>query len=176
MTAALINRRVTNFITATIHSLRCETGSCHTLYDLYTRFSAAVCQSVVPGLDLYWASLLAILSMTLCIMALSLILASRFVDFKHDRTNKFHLIGSGIRQARGLFWFLLGIAVNTWLVVAMATDEYYHDVFCTGSPSANCCPICVWVFGIVFLVLSVLVGGVSRVYQCTILHRLSSKC
>ena len=164
------------FISATINTLRCETGSCHALFDLYTQFSAAVCHSVVPGLDIYWASLLAILCMTLSIMALSLVLASRFVDFKQDRTNKFHLIGSGVRQARGLFWFLLGVSVNTWLVVAIATDDYFHEVFCESGSSNGCCPVCVWAIGIVFLVLSVVVGGVSRVYQCAILHRLSSEC
>lgn len=109
-------------------------------------------------------------------MALSLVLASRFVDFKQDRANKFHLISSGVRQARGVFWFLLGVSVNTWLVVDIATDEYFHEVFCIGVLSGSCCPVCVWAFGIVFLVLSVVVGGVSRAYQCAILHRLSSEC
>lgn len=163
------------FTSTAVQTLRCRTGSCRTLYDLYAQFSAAVCQRVVPGLDLYWASLLSILTLTLCIMALSLLLASRFIDFKQDRSSKFHLIGSAVRQARGLFWFLLGVAINTWLVVAIAMDEYFHEVFCVGGSVGSCCPVCVWAFGIVFLLVSVIVGGVSRAYQCTILHRLSSE-
>ena len=70
----------------------------------------------------------------------------------------------------------MGVAVNIWLVVSIAKDEYFHEVFCTSGLADGCCPVCVWAFGVLFLVLSVLVGGASHMYQCIILHRLSSEC
>ena len=113
-------------------------------------------------------------------MSLSLVLASRFIDFRLDKSNKFHLSSAVVRQVRGAVWFLIGTSINLWFVVAVATDRYFREAFCDdsaggGGGAGGCCPACVWAFGIVFLVLSVLVGGVSRAYQCAILHRLSSE-
>lgn len=110
-------------------------------------------------------------------MVVSLILACRLVNFRLDKSSKFHLTSSMLRQVRAASWFVVGVAINMWLVVAIARDEYFHEVACEGEGGGvgGCCPTCVWALGAVFLVLSVLVGGASRIYQCAILHRLSSK-
>ena len=168
----VIITNVDRYIDNTTNALRCETGSCHTLFLLYSRFASAVCGDVVPGFDLYWTSLLAVLCLSIILMAVLLFLAKRLVNFRLDKSNKFHLTSSVLRQVRGTFWFLVGAAVNMWLIVAIAHDEYFHEVACKGG---GCCPECVWAFGIVFLFFSILIGGVSRVYQCAILHRLSSE-
>lgn len=179
--AVLISSTHKNFSSNSTHALTCELGSCHSLSLLHARFSRAVCGGVVPGLDIYWTSLMAILCLGLCVMILSLLLASRLTDFRQDRPNKFQLMGAVLRQARATLWYLVGVAVQLWFVVGMARDTYFREVFCGegegggGGGGVGCCPECVWVFGVVFLVLSVLVGGVSRVYQCVILHRLSSE-
>ena len=59
---------------------------------------------------------MAVLCVGLCVMALSLLLASRLVDFKLDKPNKLHIVSSSIRQAHALSWYLIGVGVNTWLV------------------------------------------------------------
>lgn len=176
--ATTIKANISDYISNTTNSLICETGSCHFIPELYDQFSSALCQDVVPGLDLYWVSLMGILAFALCIMILSLFLASRFMDLaleKSSRGSKFHLTSSVIRQTRAILWLALGLAMNSWLVVAISKDTHFHSIFCSEASAGGCCSVCVWIFGIVFLVLSLIVGGVSRVYQCIILHRLSSK-
>ena len=169
-----MNFNLSTYITNTIHALKCEIGSCHSLFRLYQQFSSAVCQDLVPGMDLYWSSLMAILVLSLCIMVLSFFLTSRFIDLKQEQSNKvhkFHISSFIIRQTRAMLWFLLSISINLWLVVAVSQDTHFRDV-CS---SRGCCPSCVWIFGIVFLILTFIVGGTSRLYQCHKLHRLSSK-
>lgn len=135
-----------------------------------------MCQNVVPGLDLYWSSLVGVLVLTLCVMIFSLVLATRFVDHKRDKSNsKFHIASAVLRQVRATLWFLIGLLANAWLVVAINKDQYFHDVFCSRGSLSGCCPSCVWVLGVVFLLLSLLAGALSRVYQCVILQRLSSE-
>ncbi len=57
-------------------------------------------------------------------------------------------------------------------MVAVATDEFFFSVFCEDG-GVECCVECVWVMSVVFLILTALVGGASRVYQCVIIHRIS---
>ena len=171
--ALAVNQNHSDYRSRTSHSLQCETGSCHSLYLLHTQLTSAVCDQLVPGLDVYWTSLMAVLCVGLCVMALSLLLASRLVDFKLDKPNKLHIVSSSIRQARAISWYLVGVGVNTWLVVAVALDEYLAEVVCA---DGGCCAECVWIFGVIFLLLSVVLGAASHFYQCVMLHRLTSEC
>ncbi len=69
--------------------------------------------------------------------------------------------------------------MNLWLLITISTDEEYSSTFCSGGDggggTTGCCPSCVWIFGVVFLFLTLVVGGLSHLYQCVILHRLSSE-
>ena len=61
-----------------------------------------------------------------------------------------------------------------WFIVSVAMDEFFLSMFCDGAGS-ECCVECVWVMGVVFLLLTALVGGASRIYQCVIIYRISRK-
>ena len=178
MSAAVrVNANLSNFLTTTRHTLACETGTCRSLVTKYHQFSSALCTDVVPGMDVYWVSLLVIVSISLVVIPLSLFLASRFINLELEKTNrsmKFHLTSSVIRQCRAIFWILLSISVNLALVVSMSKDEFFHGVCQSSSP--GCCARCVWGFGVLFLILATLVGGVSRVYQSVLLYRIKSEC
>ena len=159
-----MNSNLSTYITNTIHALKCEIGSCHSLFRLYQQFSSAVCQDLVPGMDLYWSSLMAILVLSFCIMVLSFFLASRFIDLKH----KSHIT----RQVYlPIIWFLMRVFGNLWLVIAVSQDTHFRDV-CS---SRGCCSSCVWIFGIIILLLTLIIGGTSQLYQWHKLHRVFSK-
>ena len=167
---------LSNFTSSAKDVLLCETGFCHSLSDKYDQFSSAVCNDVVQGMDVYWMTLIIILSLSLFVVLISLILASRFIDLeleKSNRNSRFHLTSAVIRQIRAMFWFVLSSIVNVWLIVVISKDEYFHQFYCRGQPP-GCCPKCVWGFGILFLILSIGLGGGGRVYQCVVLHRINS--
>jgi len=142
----------------------------------YDQFSSAVCGDVVPGMDIYWTSLILILVLSLLIVLLSLLLASRFIDLdeKANRSAKFHLTSVIIRQLRATFWLILSISINLWLVIHISRDDHFHSRYCRDTPS-SCCASCVWGFGILFLLLAIAVGGVSRVYQGIVVYRIKSE-
>ena len=169
---------LSNFTSLARDTLLCETGFCRSLAIKYDQFSSALCNDVVQGMDVYWVTLAIILALSLTVMLISLILASRFIDLELEKSNRnnryrFHLTSAVIRQIRAMFWFLLSNAVNLWLVVVISRDEYFHEAFCMSQP-AGCCPTCVWGFGILFLLLSFVMGGIGRGYQCVVLHRINS--
>ena len=168
--------RLSQFTSSAQDVLFCDVGVCHSLSIKYDQFSSAVCNDIVQGLDIYWLTLCAVLAISLVVVLVSLILASRFIDLeleKSNRSNRFHMPSAIIRQIRAIFWFVLSTSSNLWLVIAISEDEYFHESFCLGQPE-GCCPSCVWGFGILFLILSLLVGGGGRVYQCVVLHRINS--
>ena len=176
LAARQVNTTLDSFTSSVKNTLLCETGFCLPLSIKYDQFSSAVCNDVVQGMDVYWVTLAIVLALSLVVMLISLILASRFIDLeleKSNRNNRFHLTSAVIRQIRAMFWFLLSISINLWLVVVISRDRYFHEVYCVDQP-AGCCPTCVWGFGILFLLLSFVMGGVGRGYQCVILHRINS--
>ena len=173
--AVQLNSALVNYTESARHTLRCDTGFCVSLPMKYDQFSSAVCGDVVPGIDIYWTSLLLILVVSLLIVPLSLLLASRFIDLneKANRSAKFHLTSAIIRQLRATFWLTLSISINLWLVVHISRDGHFHS-HCRDTTS-GCCASCVWGFGILFLLLAVAVGGVSRVYQGIVVYRIKSE-
>ena len=120
-----------------------------------------------------------ILAVSLLIMPLSLLLASRFISLEMEKSNRknpnFYLVGAIMRQVRGSLWFIFSLSVYLWWVVYVSHDEDLHERFCSGSQAA-CCDKCVWVFGIIFLLISVGVGGVSRAYQYFTIYMIKSMC
>jgi len=171
------SRQVPAYLANANSALTCKVGSCHSLSELTDRFTSSVCGSVVEGMDLYWSSLLALLFFTLIIMVLTFILASCLVDHTHEKStsSKFNLPGAILRQIRAFVWLGVGVVVNTWLVVVIYHDEYFNNALCSAGSLPGCCPVCVFAMGVLFLVLSLSVGMVSRIYQCLLLHRLSSE-
>lgn len=174
--AVQVNSGLVNYTGSARHTLRCEIGSCASLPMKYDQFSSAVCGDVVPGMDIYWTSLILILVLSLLIVLLSLLLASRFIDLdeKANRSAKFHLTSVIIRQLRATFWLILSISINLWLVIHISRDDHFHSNYCRDTPS-SCCASCVWGFGILFLLLAIAVGGVSRVYQGIVVYRIKSE-
>lgn len=171
-----VSHNVSGYLANVTSALTCDTGSCHSLSELSSRFASGVCVGVVPGLDLYWSSLVALQFFTILIMVLSFVLASRFVDYSHEKSgSKFSLTGAVLRQVRALIWFGVGVVVNAWLIGTIQQDRYFHDNLCRPGSLPGCCPACVWALGVVFLVASLGIGLASRIYQCVILLRLSSK-
>ena len=127
-------------------------------------------------MDLYWTTLIVILSLSLIVVLISLILAYRFIDLeleKSNRNNRFHLTSAIIRQIRAIFWFLLSNVCYLWLVVVIGQDDYFREAYCRSQPP-ECCPTCVWGFGILFLIVPFLLGGAGRAYQCLVLYRINS--
>ena len=68
--------------------LLCETGFCYSLAVKYDRVSSALCNDVVQGMDVYWVTLAIILALSLTVMFVSLILASRFIDLELEKSNR----------------------------------------------------------------------------------------
>ena len=177
LTSEDVNRQLDHYIDSSISTLSCDLGNCRVLADDYDKFSAAVCGDVVPGMDLYWTTLLMILSVSVLLMLTTLLVASRFVSLEIEKSNrknpKFYLNGAVMRQARGTLLQLISLAVYLWWVVHVSQDSHAQQEFCTGA-QASCCEKCVWVFGVVFLLLSVAVGGCSRAYQFFTIYMIKS--
>ncbi len=171
-----VNDALTDYLDTTRTSLRCDIGRCLSLTELYDQFSSALCAEVVPGMDVYWSSLVILLSLSILLTPIGLLLASRFIDLDFqkgtDRSSAFHQSEAIVRQLRGGFWLIFSIAVDLWLVGAISNDEELRDR-CAGSP--GCCSSCIWGFGILFAILSILVGGASWLYQCVIIYRIKSE-
>lgn len=176
MVSQNVIQQLVAFASSSQTKLRCTTGSCTSLASLYNQFATAFCTQLVPGLDVFWSTLLAILILSLFILPLCLLLAGRFITPGLNDTvaKKFHLWGSVFRQIRALLWLLLSLGVACWFVVSVATDEFFSTMFCDGA-GPQCCVVCVWAMGVVFILLTALVGGVSRVYQFVIIYRISRK-
>ena len=174
--AVWVNSALTNYTTSARHSLRCKTGFCRTLAQKYDIFASAVCNDVVPGMDIYWISLVFILITSFLTALLSFLLASRFIDLnkKANRSAKFHLTSAIIRQLRAVFWLVLSISIDLWFVVYIRRDDYFHTKYCMDA-AATCCATCVWIFGAVFVSLAIAVGGVSHLYQCINVYRIHSE-
>ena len=177
--AQQVNRQLELFINSTISTLTCHLGNCYQLAKDYQDFASATCGDVVPGMDIYWTSLMIILTISLVIMPLSLLLASRFISLEMEKSNRknpnFYLVGAIMRQVRGSLWFVFSLSVYLWWVVYVSRDEELYERLCRGSQAA-CCEKCVWVFGIIFLFISVGVGGVSRAYQYFTIYMIKSMC
>ena len=175
--AVRVNNALTNYTTSARHTLQCKTGFCLSLAEKYDQFASAVCNDVVPGMDVYWISLVLLLITSFLTALLSFLLASRFIDLdkKAKRSAKFHLTSAIIRQLRALFWLVLSISINLWLVVYIKRDEYFHMQYCLEA-AATCCVTCVWAFGALFVALAIAVGGVTHMYQCINVYRIHSKC
>lgn len=172
-----VKSELENYAQETRTALRCNTGFCHFIAEISDQFSSAICVDIVPGMDLLWTSLLTILALSLTVIPLVLLLASRFIDLAPDKSNrnaKFHLLDAIIRQIRATFWLVLSISIDIWLVVAVSRDEYFHNEYCKEA-GPGCCPRCVWGLGILFILLSSAVGGISRAYQCVIIYRIKSE-
>lgn len=174
-----VTARLEHYITSSITDLTCHLGDCQDIAIGYDSFAAALCGDIVPGMDLYWTILLIILVMSILLMLLSLLLASRFVSLEVQKMNhknpKFYLNGAVMRQVHGTLWQLLSLAIYLWWVVHVSRDELVQEDFCEGG-GAGCCQKCVWGFGIVFILISVGVGGGSRAYQYFILYTIKSTC
>lgn len=176
LAANAVIRKLGNFTSSAKESLLCDTGFCNDLSNKFYQFSSALCNDVLQGMDLYWTTLIVILSLSLVVVLISLILAYRFIDLeleKSNRNNKFHLTSAIIRQIRAIFWFLLSNVCYLWLVVVISQDDYFHEAYCRSQPP-ECCPTCVWGFGIFFLIVLSLLGGAGRAYQCLVLFRINS--
>ncbi len=169
-----ITQQLLDYSSSSQHSLHCHTGSCLPLASLFDQFATAFCTELVPGVDIYWTTLLAILTLSLLILPLSLFLASRFIDpdLKESMAKKFHFWGSVLEQLQALSWLFLSLGIALWFVVTVATDEFFLTKFCDAADSI-CCVQCVWGMGVVFLLLAAIVGGASRIYQCVIIHRIT---
>lgn len=164
------------YINSSITNLICDLGSCRVIATDYDTFAAALCGDIVPGMDLYWTLLLIILSMSILLMLLSLLIASRFVSLKkvNHKNPKFYLSGAVIRQIHGSLWQLLSLAIYLWWVAYVSQDELVQEEFCTGG-GTGCCHKCIWAFGIVFILISVGVGGTSRAYQYFTIYTIKSE-
>lgn len=164
------------FINSSITNLICYLGDCRDIATDYDTFAAALCGDIVPGMDLYWTLLLIILSMSILLMLLSLLLASRFVSLENTNHNnpKFYLSGAVMRQVHGSLWQVLSLAIYLWWVVYISQDELVKQEFCDGG-GAGCCQKCIWAFGIVFILISVGAGGASRVYQYFTIYTIKSE-
>ena len=171
------NSQLKTFTSSSRQTLQCQTGVCLSLALKFDQFSSSFCTDVVPGLDVFWTTLILILTLSLLILPLALVLAGRFINLevKKSMAKKFHLTSSVIRQCRAIFWLVLSLSICLWLTVAVFVDDYFQRMFCQNGGS-GCCSLCVGVFGALFLLLAALVGGVSRVYQCVIIYRITSKC
>ncbi len=169
-----VTQQLLDYSSSSQQTLQCQAGSCLSLATLFDQFTTAFCTELVPGIDIYWTTLLAILTLSLLILPLSLFLASRFIDpdLKEAMAKKFHLWSSVLEQLRALSWLLLSLGIALWFVVTVATDEFFLTRFCDGANSI-CCVQCVWGVGVVFILLAAIVGGVLRVYQCVIIYRIT---
>ena len=162
-----INTQLELYLTSAITTISCSIGRCLHLSSDYDTFSSAVCGDVVPGMDLYWTLLLIMLAISVLLMYLSLLVASRFVSlemWKSNRKNpKFDFTGALTRQGYSILWQLVGLSIYIWWIVYLARNEVVREELCPGR--GGCCRDCVWGFGTLFLIVAAGVGGVSRGYQ-----------
>ena len=176
-----ISTQLELYLTSAITTLSCSIGRCLHLSSDYDTFSSAVCGDVVPGMDLYWTLLLIMLAISVLLMYLSLLVASRFVSlemWKSNRKNpKFDFTGALTRQGYSILWQLVGLSIYIWWIVYLARNEVVREELCPGR--GGCCRDCVWGFGTLFLIAAAGVGGVSRGYQIFTIYmtkRESSVC
>lgn len=176
LASSAANSRLRSFTSSSRQTLQCQTGVCRSLAVMFDQFSALFCLDVVPGFDVFWTTLIVILTLSLLILPLALLLACKFINFELEKSmaKKFHLSSSLMRQFRAFFWLALSLSVCLWVTIAVFVDDYFQQMFCmNGGP--GCCSLCVGVSGALFLVVATLVGGVSHVYQCVLIYRISSK-
>ncbi len=171
-----VNNALTTYIDDTRTRIRCEIGRCLSLAEKYDLFTSALCADIVPGMDIYWTSLVIILSISIVLIPLGLLLASRFIDLDFekasDKSATFHQAEAIILQLRAFVWLMFSISINLWLVGTISRDRRFHDE-CAGT--SECCASCVWGFGVVFAILSILVGGATQIYQCVVIYRIKSE-
>ena len=175
--AARVNVKLETFLATTRRALECDVGSCLSLARDYDELSSAVCGDVVPGMDVYWTSLISTLTFSIILMMLALFLASRFINLKLQKASNrnFDMTSAVIRQCRAVFWLAFSIGINLWFVITVSLDEFFNETKCQGSSSGPCCPTCIWGSGVFFVLLAAVVGGVFRLYQCLILFRIKSE-
>ena len=176
LTSEDVTRRLELYINSSITDLTCHVGNCQAIAADYDSFATALCMDVVPGMDLYWTSLLIILAVAILLMLASLLVARRFVSPKMQKSNrknpKFYLNGAVMRQIHSTLWQLFSLGIYLWWVVHVSQNE---QEFCTEGQT-GCCEKCVWVFGTVFVLISVGVGGTSRLYQYFTIYMIRSMC
>ena len=177
LASEVVSGRLELYLNSSITKLTCDVGNCRAIANDYDSFAEALCGDVVPGMDLYWTILLVTLAVSVLLLVLMLLVASRFVSLEMQKSNrkkpKFYLDGAVVRQVRGTLWQLISVAVYLWWVVYVNQDEVVGQGFCREG-EAGCCKQCVWAFGCVFLVASVAVGGVSRTYQYFTIYMIKS--
>ena len=174
----MINSQLELYLNSSISNITCSIGDCRALAQDYDRFSRAVCGEVVPGMDLYWSILLITLALSVLLMYLCLLVASRLVNpemWKLNRKNpKFYLNGAVVRQGYATLWQLAGLSVYLWWIVYLSRNDFVEREYCSGD--RGCCRDCIWGFGTLFFIVSALVGGASRVYQYFTIYMIKSKC
>ena len=169
-----------DFETAARASVQCDTGKCVDVSLLAVQFSSSVCQDVLQGLDVHWAALFILFLLSLLAVILVLFLTNRFVDVELERrssrnkTNRISLMDTLVSQLQGTVWLLFSLSVDLWWVVSVEKDEYFH-AHCTGEEGAGCCASCVWGFGLTFLLISIIAGSSSQIYQSIIIYQLHSE-
>ena len=172
------NDRLAVYEEETRFSIHCSAGFCHSLAIRFDQFTESLCLDVVPGMDLYWTSLVALLVFSLLTIPAAFFLASRFIDLvelgKSDQSGRIHLTSAILEETRAAVWLGATLAIDVWLVVVISRDEVFSGEFCQEA-GPGCCATCVWAFGILFLILASFVGGVSRVYQGVIMYRIKSE-
>ena len=177
----MVGQQLEKYLNSTIINISCNIGTCRNLATDYDAFAGAVCGDVIPGLDLYWTGLLITLSISFMLMILSLLVASRFISLElwksHRKNPKFYLNSAVMRQLYSSLWQFVSITIYLWWLVHVSQDSLTENESCSmesGRRQARCCLKCVLVFGIIFLVLSGVVGGVSRIYQYFTLYMIKS--
>lgn len=172
----MVNIHLERYLNSSISTITCGIGQCRALAANYDGFSAAVCGDVVPGMDLYWSVLLITLAISVLLMFLCLLVASRLVNpdmWKSNRKNpKFYLNSAVVRQSYATLWQLTMLSIYLWWIVYLSRDDFVRREYCSGG---GCCRNCVWGFGALFLIVSVFVGGASQVYQYFTLYSIKSK-
>ena len=73
-------------------------------------------------MDAYWVSLVIAMVISLLVIPLALLLASRLIDLDLEKSSqqKFRVVDAVIRQVEAGFWLVLSVGVNLWLVVAVS--------------------------------------------------------
>ena len=66
---------VNKYLRDTQEALLCDIGQCYPLYNQFMLFSDATCHDLLSGMDIYWATLLALYICLTIAMILSLALA-----------------------------------------------------------------------------------------------------
>lgn len=178
--ATNVTTQVQDFVTTAEYTLSCDTSLCYPLSETFANYSVTVCSNLLNGLDVHWITLAVLFIIIIPSLLLMILLASQLSDsdtFMSQRKNRsqhtFSMIDQILSQLVGTSWFILIICVDVWFVVSMATDDLFARRYCT-SDSRSCCVSCVWISGIIFVIISFCGGFALRIYQWILLHRIKA--